>query len=272
MPAVPLSLDENHRLDALRALAILDTPAEPAFDALCRLAGQALDAPIAFIGLLDAQRLWFKARLGLALPELDRQLAFGPHLPIAAPPIADLTQDARFSAHPLVSAGPRLRAYAGAPLVDAHGVVLGTLAVFDTTPREFSAAQLHSLRDLADLVMCALRERQQAQQLAHLAMTDPLTGLANRAHFERTLHAEFGRAVRLGEPFTLLLLNLDGFKAVNDGFGHPLVAAGPRLRFYAGAPLVDVSGGCWAPWRCSTPSRASSPRRNKRHCWTAPPW
>ncbi|MQU61494.1 diguanylate cyclase, partial [Pseudomonas helleri] len=90
-----------------------------------------------------------------------------------------------------------------------------------TQPREFTAAQQAALLDCAALVMCALRARHQTHQLKHLALSDHLTGLANRAHFERVLEDEFARAVRQDEPFTLLLLDLDGFKAVNDGFGHP---------------------------------------------------
>lgn len=216
-------LDETRRLAALRELDILDTEPETDFDALTRLAAHSLATPIAVIGLMDSHRLWFKSRVGLDVPELDRQIAFCSHTitqpgrPLVIP---DLLDDARFGDHPLVTAGPRLRAYAGAPLVDVSGAVLGTLAVLDTTPRAFTTEQEAALRDLSVLVMCALRARQQAHQLQHLALTDHLTGLANRAHFERALEAEFGRAVRQGEPFTLLLLDLDGFKAVNDGFGH----------------------------------------------------
>lgn len=216
-------LDETRRLAALRELDILDTEPETDFDALTRLATHSLATPIAVIGLMDSHRLWFKSRVGLDVPELDRQIAFCSHTitqpgrPLVIP---DLLDDARFGDHPLVTAGPRLRAYAGAPLVDVSGAVLGTLAVLDTTPRAFTTEQEAALRDLSVLVMCALRARHQAHQLQHLALTDHLTGLANRAHFERALEAEFGRAVRQGEPFTLLLLDLDGFKAVNDGFGH----------------------------------------------------
>jgi diguanylate cyclase (GGDEF)-like protein len=72
-------------------------------------------------------------------------------------------------------------------------------------------------------------------------MTDHLTGLANRVHFERTLEAEFGRAVRQGEPFTLLLLDLDGFKAVNDGFGH--AAGDETLKEVSQRLLTQVRSG-----------------------------
>jgi len=237
-------LDEARRIAALRAMEILDTEPETDFDALTRVASQALGAPIAVIGLMDTHRLWFKSRVGLTVPELDRQLAFCSHTitqsgqPLVIP---DLLADLRFTDHPLVTAGPRLRFYAGAPLVDVSGAVLGTLAVLDTAPRPFGADQQALLLDLDNLVMCALRARHQAHQLKHLAMTDHLTGLANRAHFERALEAEFGRAVRQGEPFTLLLLDLDGFKAVNDGFGH--AAGDETLKEVSQRLLTQVRAG-----------------------------
>lgn len=244
LPVDLLPLDENRRLAALRALEILDTEPETNFDALTRLAAHALAMPIATIGLMDSHRLWFKSRVGLDIQEVDRQLAFCSHA-IHRPDhlliIPDLQSNACFATNPLVTGEPRLRFYAGAPLVDASGAVLGTLAVFDTAPRTFTPAQEAVLRDLSALVTCALRARQQAQQLKHLAMTDHLTGLANRAHFDRALEAEFGRAVRQGEPFTLLLLDLDGFKAVNDGFGH--AAGDETLKEVSQRLLAQVRAG-----------------------------
>jgi diguanylate cyclase (GGDEF)-like protein len=237
-------LDEAHRLAALQALHILDTSPETDFDALTRVAAHALNTPIAVIGLMDSQRLWFKARLGLDLPELDRQVTICSHAitqPGRALIVPDLRADPRFADNPLVTHAPHLRAYAGAPLVDASGAVLGTLAVLDTRPRDFGPADAATLLDLARLVMCALEARHRALMLQQLAMTDHLTGLANRAHFERALEAEFGRAVRMGEPFTLLLLDLDGFKAVNDGFGHG--AGDETLREVSQRLMAQVRSG-----------------------------
>ena len=78
-PVALSPLDENRRLAALRALEILDSEPETDFDALTRLAAHALGTPIAVIGLMDSDRLWFKSRVGLAAPELDRQIAFCSH-------------------------------------------------------------------------------------------------------------------------------------------------------------------------------------------------
>jgi diguanylate cyclase (GGDEF)-like protein len=220
---------EAQRLAAVHALQLLDTPPEPEFDALTRLAAQALGTRMAVVSLLDDDRLWFKSRVGLALPSLDRRIAFCAHA-IAHPErplvVPDLSADARFVNNPLVARAPHLRFYAGAPLTDAAGLALGTLAVLDTEPLAWGPAQTDTLLDLRTLVLSTLESRRQALRLQTLALTDHLTGLNNRVHFERTLGAEFGRAVRTDQPFTLLLLDLDGFKAVNDGFGH---AAGDHV-------------------------------------------
>lgn len=229
VPHYPLPINEAQRLEAVHAHQILDTAPELAFDALARLAAHTFAAPVALVTLMDANRQWFKAGVGLHMPELDRQLAFCAHTIVhtASPMVMeDLQADSRFANHPLVAQGPRLRFYAGAPVVDAQGMVLGTIAVLDTQARPFSLAQRAALLDLSTLVMTALEGRQQALQLAHMAMTDYLTGLSNRAQFKQALEVELSHAMRTGEPFTVLCMDLDGFKEVNDGFGH---AAGDEV-------------------------------------------
>ena len=225
----PIPINEEQRLRALHAHAILDTPPELEFDALARVATYAFATPLAVVALMDADRLWFKSRIGLDVPQLDRQVAFCAHA-IAQPDapliVGDLSQDRRFTQNPLVCQAPHLRFYAGAPIVDARGLALGTMAVLDTEPRAFTEAQAHALQDMASLVMGAMEGRRRALQLAHMAMTDHLTGLSTRAQFDRALEAELAHAMRTGEPFTVLCMDLDGFKEVNDGFGH---AAGDEV-------------------------------------------
>lgn len=227
--ACPYPDNEPARVQAVRAYEVLDTPPEPEFDALARVAAHTFEAPMAVVALMDADRLWFKSRLGLDVPQLDREIAFCAHA-IAKPDqplvVPDLRDDPRFLANPLVHDGPRLRFYAGAPLLDSQGHALGTVAVLDTRTRGFTPDQTQALRDLATLVVTALDSRKRAIQLAHLALTDHLTGLSNRAQFDRALDAEMAHAMRTGEPFTVLCMDLDGFKAVNDGFGH---AAGDEV-------------------------------------------
>ncbi len=232
MPALqscPIPTNEPERIAQLRSFEILDTPPEIEFDALTRVVAYAFNMPIAVIALMDSDRLWFKSRVGLDVPELDRKIAFCAHaiMTTSAPLIIeDLKADQRFNINPLVSNSPHLRFYAGAPLVDDSGHALGTIAVIDTQPRTFSETQKQTLTDCARLVMTALQGRRRALVLERLAMTDYLTELPNRAQFDQAMAAEISHAMRSGTMFSLLCLDLDGFKGVNDEFGH---AAGDEV-------------------------------------------
>ncbi len=103
---------------------------------------------------------------------------------------------------------------------------LGTIAVVDTQPRSFSDGQRDLLRDLSSLVITTMENRQRINLLGHQATTDYLTGLANRAQFERTLISEIAHMQRTGQAFTILYMDLDDFKIVNDSIGH---AAGDEV-------------------------------------------
>lgn len=225
----PLPSNEAQRLRAVRSYDILDTLPEVDFDTLTRVAAQAFNTPAAVIGLMDADRLWFKSQLGLGVQQLERQIAFCAHA-IMQPDelfvVEDLRQDSRFHGNPLVTEAPYLCFYAGAPLIDKQGYALGTIAVVDTKPRAFSEIQRFLLRDLSTLVISALENRHRVILLSHLAMTDHLTGLANRAQFERTLNSEMAHSRRTSEPCTVLYMDLDDFKEINDTLGH---AAGDEV-------------------------------------------
>lgn len=219
----PLPANEALRLRAVRSYEILDTLPEVDFDTLTRVAAHAFDAPAAVIGLMDSERLWFKSQIGLDVQQLDRQIAFCAHAimkPEELLVVEDLRKDPRFEGNPLVTHAPHLCFYAGAPLIDHQGYALGTIAVVDTKPRTLSETQRILLRDLSTMVVSALENRHRAIMLGHLAMTDHLTGLANRAQFERTLNSEMAHSRRTGESFTLLYMDLDDFKKINDNFGH----------------------------------------------------
>lgn len=225
----PIPGNEAQRLQAVRSYDILDTPPEVDFDALTRVAAHAFNTPAAVVGLLDSDRLWFKSQLGLGVPQLDRQIAFCAHAimrPDEPLVVEDLQQDPRFQHNPLVTQAPHLRFYAGAPIVNPQGYALGTIAVVDMQPRVFSEAQRALLWDMSTLVVTALESRHRAILLGRMAMTDYLTGLANRAPFERALDAELAHTRRTGQLFTVLYMDLDGFKTVNDSFGH---AAGDEV-------------------------------------------
>lgn len=212
---------EPERLAAVRAHEILDTAPEPEFDALATLAAQVGDAPLAWVGFMDANRLWCKAKRGLdEETEWDRGLAFDTLAMDGPLVLEDLMRDVRFERHPRVVCPQGLRFYAGAPIVDAQGRTLGTVAVADTRPRTLSGSQMAGLQSVATLAWSVLAGRQCARQLSDLAKTDHLTGVSNRVQFDLALDVEMCHAMRTGEPFTVLCMHLDGLKEITEGFGH----------------------------------------------------
>ncbi len=167
MPAQVL-MDELGRLHALRALEILDSPREQAFDDLTELAAQLCDVPIALISFVDEDRQWFKACYGIDVTETPRAVSFCAHaLKAPAEPlvVTDARVDPRFAENPLVVGPPHVVFYAGAPLVTDEGYALGTLCVVDHQPRVLTAKQLDGLTRLARLVVVQLNARELAEEL-----------------------------------------------------------------------------------------------------------
>ncbi len=152
VPAIPA--DEERRLQALHKLAILDTSPEERFDRITRLAARFFGVPIALISLVDHDRQWFKSRNGLQVAQTSREVSFCGHaiLQDETLVIPDALADDRFADNPLVLSEPRLRFYAGHPLVAPDGSPIGTLCLIDHTPRLFGASQIKALRDMAALV------------------------------------------------------------------------------------------------------------------------
>jgi len=147
--------DEKHRLEALHALALLDTPREERFDRLTRIAAAAFTAPIALVSLIDSERQWFKSCIGLDVAETSRDMAFCAHAVHQRTDliVPDALQDERFADNPLVQNEPRIRFYAGAPLILNDGSCIGTLCLLDVRPRQLSDAEVAVLHDLRDLVL-----------------------------------------------------------------------------------------------------------------------
>jgi CheY-like chemotaxis protein len=153
--------NEIARLAALRGYRILDTPPESVFDDLARLASLICECPMAMVSLVDKDRQWFKSKVGTELQETSRDVAFCAHA-ILQPKVLvvpDATKDERFRSNMLVTCEPKLRFYAGAPLVNAKGEALGTVCVVDTRPRQLSPAQLECLTILARIAVDQLESR-----------------------------------------------------------------------------------------------------------------
>jgi EAL domain-containing protein (putative c-di-GMP-specific phosphodiesterase class I)/GAF domain-containing protein len=154
---------EARRLLALQSYEILDTPPERIFDEFAQLAASIIGTPIALVSFVAEQRQWFKAKVGMEVSQTTREIGFCT-LALQADRVfvvGDAAQDARFTNNPLVIGGPRIRFYAGAPLITRDGHALGALCVLDTIPREFGAEHQEALRELARAVMTQLETRRQ---------------------------------------------------------------------------------------------------------------
>ena len=168
MPAAPAPPNEAQRLERLRRFGVLDTLPQEAFENITALASAICETPVALISFVDEDRQWFKSRVGLEVQQTPRELAFCAHAirhPQHVMVIEDATRDPRFSDNPLVLEEPRIRFYAGAPIVTEDGMALGTVCVIDQQPRTLSDAQHAALRSLASLVLTLLTHEEERQEL-----------------------------------------------------------------------------------------------------------
>jgi GAF domain-containing protein len=166
--------NEKQRLKVLWQYDVLDTVPEEVFDDLTELAARICEAPIAMITLVDEKRQWFKAKVGVTVNETSRDISFCSRAIEQSDLfiIPDAAADERFAENPLVISDPKIRFYAGAPLITPDGYAIGTLCVIDKIPRELRPEQKQALRVLARHVMTQLELRRHA-------------GALNRAHKER---------------------------------------------------------------------------------------
>lgn len=160
--------NETARLDALQRYAILDTLPEQEFNDLARMAALICGTPIALVSLVDADRQWFKSKVGMEENETPRDVAFCAHA-ILQPDVMvvpDALEDDRFRNNPLVTGEPKVRFYAGAPLMTREGYALGTLCVMDRVPRNISPEQKEALLALSRLVVAQLELRRSVADLS----------------------------------------------------------------------------------------------------------
>jgi diguanylate cyclase (GGDEF)-like protein len=211
-PAIPVN--EAARLSTLRSLNILDTMPEERFDRVTRMARRMFGVPIALISLVDENRQWFKSCQGLAVNETARDISFCGHTILGDDilVVPDALADERFHDNPLVMDEPKIRFYAGCPLW-VNGRKLGTLCLIDQQERDFDADDRSLLHDLA-------RMAEQEIAAVELATMDELTQISNRRGFLALAQNALSLCARLKRPALLFYFDLDGFKAINDGFGH----------------------------------------------------
>ncbi len=207
--------DERLRLAKLRSLQLLDTAQDdPRFDRLTRLAKRVFQVPIAMVSLVDEHRQWFKSCVGLDVSETPRTVSFCGHAILGSDVfiVEDALADERFADNPLVQGDPHIRFYAGCPLI-LDNRRLGTLCLADHSPRSLDQDQIDNLRDLAAIV-------EQELLATLLATKDELTGLENRRGFQALAQQSLQLCTRQAIPVSLLYLDLDDFKTINDLHGH----------------------------------------------------
>lgn len=158
---------EAARIAALNRYAILDSEPEESFDDLVILAAHVCKAPMALLSLVDDHRQWFKSKVGVEASETPKEISVCAHaiqqhdLFI----VPDMLEDPRFRENPLVLGEPRIRFYAGAPLVNEDGFALGTLCVADREPRELDEEQKAALQSLSRLALRQMELRKNLQSL-----------------------------------------------------------------------------------------------------------
>lgn len=223
-PQIPL--DETVRLKSLHSLRILDSVPEERFDRITRMAQRIFDADICLVSFVDSGRQWFKSKQGLDACETPRNISFCGHaiLDEKAFVIEDTLNDQRFVDNPLVTDEPRIRFYAGYPVHAPNGERIGTLCLIDPKPRNFSPKDEQTLKDFAALVDDELASTSKVH-------VDELTGIANRRGFTTVAEHLLPLCARNNLNVELLFFDLDGFKRLNDEFGHE--AGDQALRFFA---------------------------------------
>jgi diguanylate cyclase (GGDEF)-like protein len=227
------AIDDPDRLATLDRLAILDTPPEPAYDDIASLAAALCGSATAAVNFVDDERHWTKAFFGPGNHQgtsVSADLSFCAAT-IEAPgrrlAVADTHAEARWRDHPFVVGGPHVRFYAGAAIVVA-GQPVGVVCAFGPEPRPPRAieAGTAALEALARQASAQLELRRRNDELRRLAVTDPLTGVANRTLLFDRLELALAQRDRTGGDVGVVFCDVDEFKRVNDHFGH---AIGDRL-------------------------------------------
>jgi len=232
--------NEAERLGAVQRCEILDTPPDGAIDRFTALAARLFQVPTAIVSIVDSDRIWFKSRYGLDLPQVPRDPGLCASAILEHTPwiVTDAALDPRTQAHPLVTGAFGLRFYAAAPLTTMDGYNVGTLSVIDKRPRKIGDPKIAVLQDLGSMIMNEIELRvslkhaweldeallqqllRAKQQAEHSARHDALTGLGNRRKFDEAFAVEINRIQRQGGKLCIMMADIDHFKKINDRYGH----------------------------------------------------
>lgn len=241
MKCPPILATETERLKALSEYGLGDERPLPSLDSVVRIAARMFDMPVAAVNMIGSDRVFFAASVGVGRLDMSRDVSFCAHAITqdGVMVVPDATADERFHDNPLVTGSAGLRFYAGIPLLSPNGLALGALCLIDSKPHEdFSQEDRERLRELANMASDRLELRRieastersiptelpadiaeyqrEAKELYRLANFDILTGLANRGRFFRHVEEALARPL----PAAIVMIDLDGFKDVNDTLGH----------------------------------------------------
>ena len=170
MSAVPWSAKETLRLAKLQDYRVLDTLPDKAYDDIAQLAAYICQTPTALVTLIDANRQWFKAKVGIDVSEIPRSTAICSKTIQHSGPLVveDASRHPEFYSNSLVAGPPHIRFYAGHPLITADGYALGALCVIDYQPRQITPPQINALRVLSQQVMAQIELGWQQQQIQQI--------------------------------------------------------------------------------------------------------
>jgi PAS domain S-box-containing protein len=224
--------DEVARLGTLRSYRVLDTPPEPVFDDITHLAAYICGTPIALLGFMDLNRLWFKSRVGWDVPEVPREMSFCSHTILQSDVLIapdTLEDQGRLADCPLATHGG-VRFYAGATLLSSEGYALGTLCVMDLVPRGLTQGQIEGLRKLARQAVNVLESR------TVLSSGSPRGSSEAENHFSDQRYAERCREVLEAMADAVIAIDQDSrILFVNPG---TINLFGYRQEELVGAPLT----------------------------------
>jgi diguanylate cyclase (GGDEF)-like protein len=260
-----IPINEDERINALQRYQILDTPPEGAFDRITALVSQLLNVPVAIASLVDTDRIWFKSHHGLDVSEIERVPGLCASAILSNEPyiLSDARHDPRSLTNPLVAGEFGLRFYAAVPLQTHDNYNLGTLCCLDFSPRTLTKEQIEILESLAQVIMDQMELRLAARRINELhqnlqdlhetlriqAAHDSLTEIWNRGAIMDLLEQALERSRREQRPLSVMILDIDFFKRVNDTYGHPvgdevLIAVVKRLQqVFRNSDVIGRMGG-----------------------------